>query len=100
MENNKNPNKDVKIRPTRKKKSEMLTDELIETRKKLLMKGYVNRSEIRKFVPCSQQKSNEIFQSIRKKSKLSGYENLDENIILTEKLAEFMGLDITPYKEK
>lgn len=67
-------------------------NQLALNRYELMRKGFVNRTDIKKFVPCGYATAKKIFKTIREEIDSSGIENLDDNIILTSRLMKFMGL--------
>lgn len=69
---------------------------LFETRKELILKGWVNKSEIEKFVPCGRKTAKKIYDVIQQEVKANGFEML-KDCIRTERLIEYMGLDRKDY---
>ena len=67
-------------------------EELVSTRYRLMMRGYLNQSDIAKFVPCGKAKAKKILISIRADTKSQGIENLGGNMILTSRLIKYLGL--------
>lgn len=76
--------------PTRRMSANI--DELIEIRYKLLLKGFVNKSELNRFVPCGNKKGTRIWDTIKDSVKAEGIEKLDGEVILTKRLIEYLGL--------
>ncbi len=70
-------------------------EELVSTRYALMQRGFMNQSDIAKFVPCGKAKAKKILISIRADTKSQGIENLDGNMILTSRLIKYLGLTET-----
>jgi hypothetical protein len=71
-------------------------------REKILHKGYANRADIRKFIPCGSVRSQEIFDQIRNEVKEEGKLNL-EKVVLSRRLLPYIGLtekQVISYAEK
>lgn len=66
--------------------------ELASTRYALMQRGFMNQSDIAKFVPCGKAKAKKILISIRADTKSQGIDNLDGNMILTSRLIKYLGL--------
>lgn len=64
---------------------------LNQKRMGLLAKGYLDKSDIKVFVPCGNVKAREIYNSIRNQVTSEGLENLRE-VILAKRILKFMGL--------
>lgn len=67
-------------------------EELVSTRYALMQRGFMNQSDIAKFVPCGKAKAKKILISIRADTKSQGIENLGGNMILTSRLIKYLGL--------
>ena len=67
-------------------------DQLVVDRYNLMRKGFLNRKEVMAFVPCGARMANMIVDDIRKEVALEGYENLDENLILSKRIIAYLGL--------
>lgn len=67
-------------------------EELVSTRYALMQRGFMNQSDIAKFVPCGKAKAKKILISIRADTKSQGIESLDGNMILTSRLIKYLGL--------
>lgn len=67
-------------------------EELVSTRYRLMMRGYLNQSDVMRFVPCGQKRAREIMGQIKSNVATEGIENLDKNVILTSRLIKYLGL--------
>jgi pimeloyl-CoA synthetase len=74
-------------------------EELATTRYQLMQKGYLNQTEVMKFVPCGYKKAKEVITKIRDDITAEGIENLDKNIILASRLIKYLGLSEKKIKE-
>lgn len=70
--------------------------ELHETRRGLILKGWVNKSEIAKFVPCGRKMATKIYDTIQQQVKADGFEMLNQ-CITTDRLMNYMGLNKKDY---
>ncbi len=69
------------------------TPDLNIRRLEIISKGFLNKKEIREFVPCGQKRANEIYDEIRKSVKKEGFENLSD-VILSKRMLKFLDLSI------
>lgn len=67
-------------------------EELASTRYRLMMRGYLNQSDVMRFVPCGQKRARVIMEEIKSNVATEGIENLDKNVILTSRLIKYLGL--------
>lgn len=67
-------------------------EELVSTRYRLMMRGYLNQSDVMRFVPYGQKRAREIMKEIKSNVATEGIENLDKNVILTSRLIKYLGL--------
>lgn len=71
-------------------------------REQILHKGFANKSDIRKFIPCGGVRSKEIFEEIKSEVVKEGKINLDKHI-LSKRLLPYVGLtekQIVEYAQK
>lgn len=74
-------------------------EELATTRYLLMNKGYLNQSDVMKFIPCGQSKAKKVVAEIRQDIKTQGIENLDNNVILVGRLIKYLGLSEKKIKD-
>ncbi len=74
------------------------TSKINQTRMKYISKGYLTCGEVAKFVPCGKTKASQIYHAIRDQVENEGLENCC-NVILTNRLLDFMGLTAKEVKE-
>ena len=67
-------------------------EELVSTRYRLMMRGYLNQSDVMRFVPCGQKRARDIMKEIKNNVATEGIENLDKNVILASRLIKYLGL--------
>lgn len=60
-------------------------------REELINKGYLNKSEIREFIPCGYKKACQIYDEIREKNKAEGIENLSD-VVLAKRVLPYIGM--------
>ena len=70
----------------------MQVENLAAYRYEMMEKGYMNKSELSKFLGCGRNKGSKIFQQIMKDIKKEGLENIDSNVILTKRTVQYLGL--------
>lgn len=70
----------------------MQVENLAAYRYEMMEKGYMNKSELSKFLGCGRNKGSKIFQKIMEDIKKEGLENIDENTILTKRAIQYLGL--------
>lgn len=70
----------------------MQAESLAAYRYEMMEKGYMNKSELSKFIGCGRNKGGKIFQQIMKDIKKEGLENIDENTVLTKRAIQYLGL--------
>lgn len=70
----------------------MQVENLAAYRYEMMEKGYMNKSELSKFIGCGRNKGSKIFQQIREDIKKEGLENIDSNVILTKRAIQYLGL--------
>ena len=70
----------------------MQVENLAAYRYEMMEKGYMNISELSKFIGCGRNKGSKIFQHIREDIKKEGLENIDSNVILTKRAIQYLGL--------
>lgn len=70
----------------------MQVENLAAYRYEMMEKGYMNKSELSKFLGCGRSKGSKIFQQIREDIKKEGLENIDSNVILTKRAIQYLGL--------
>lgn len=70
----------------------MSVDNLAAYRYKMMERGYMNKTELSKFIGCGRNKGSKIFQEIMEDIKKEGLENIDENTILTKRAILYLGL--------
>lgn len=61
------------------------------TREKILHKGYAKKTDIRKFIPCGNDRATTIFNEICKSVEDEGKVNLDKSV-LSKRLLPYIGL--------
>lgn len=61
-------------------------------RYEMMEKGYMNKTELSKFIGCGRNKGIKIFQKIMEDIKKEGLENIDSNVILTKRAIQYLGL--------
>ena len=74
------------------------TSKINQTRLQYINKGYLTCSEVAKFVPCGSTKASKIYHEIRSQVEAEGLENCF-NVILVNRLLDFMGLTAKEVKE-
>lgn len=74
------------------------TTKINQTRLQYINKGYLTCSEVAKFVPCGSTKASKIYHKIRSQVEAEGLENCF-NVILVNRLLDFMGLAAKEIKE-
>ena len=67
-------------------------ENLAAYRYEMMEKGYMNISELSKFIGCGRGKGSKIFQQIMEDIKKEGLENIDSNVILTKRAIQYLGL--------
>lgn len=77
---------------TKSYKTSYTLPELAESRYRLMQQGFLNKSEIRQFVPCGKRRAAQIFDDIERSIKREGIENLQGNIIKVERVMKYLGL--------
>lgn len=70
----------------------MSVDNLAAYRYKMMERGYMNKTELSKFIGCGRNKGGKIFQEIMEDIKKEGLENIDSNVILTKRAIQYLGL--------
>lgn len=70
----------------------MQVENLAAYRYEMMEKGYMNKSELSKFIGCGRNKGSKIFQKIMEDIKKEGLENIDSNVILTKRAIQYLGL--------
>lgn len=70
----------------------MQVENLAAYRYEMMEKGYMNKSELSKFLGCGRNKGSKIFQKIMEDIKKEGLENIDSNVILTKRAVQYLGL--------
>lgn len=70
----------------------MQVENLAAYRYEMMEKGYMNKSELSKFLGCGRKKGSKIFQKIMEDIKKEGLENIDSNIILAKRAVQYLGL--------
>lgn len=70
----------------------MQVENLAAYRYEMMEKGYMNISELSKFIGCGRGKGSKIFQQIMEDIKKEGLENIDNNVILTKRAIQYLGL--------
>ena len=70
----------------------MQVENLAAYRYEMMEKGYMNKSELSKFLGCGRNKGSKIFQKIMEDIKKEGLENIDSNVILTKRAIQYLGL--------
>ncbi len=70
----------------------MQAENLAAYRYEMMEKGYMNKSELSKFIGCGRNKGSKIFQKIMEDIKKEGLENIDSNVILTKRAIQYLGL--------
>lgn len=70
----------------------MQVENLAAYRYKMMEKGYMNKSELSKFLGCGRNKGSKVFQQIMEDIKKEGLENIDSNVILTKRAIHYLGL--------
>jgi len=66
------------------------TEGLEATRYYLMVKGFVNKSELRRFIPCGQKRAQEIWDDVNAQIKNEGLESLS-GTILVSRLLKYIG---------
>lgn len=70
----------------------MQVENLAAYRYEMMEKGYMNKTELSKFIGCGRNKGIKIFQKILEDIKKEGLENIDSNVILTKRAIQYLGL--------
>lgn len=70
----------------------MQVENLAAYRYEMMEKGYMNKTELSKFIGCGRNKGIKIFQKIMEDIKKEGLENIDSNVILTKRAIQYLGL--------
>ena len=70
----------------------MQVENLAAYRYEMMEKGYMNISELSKFIGSGRSKGSKIFQQIMEDIKKEGLENIDSNVILTKRAIQYLGL--------
>lgn len=70
----------------------MQVENLAAYRYEMMEKGYMNKSELSKFIGCGRNKGSKIFQRIMEDIKKEGLENIDSHVILTKRAIQYLGL--------
>lgn len=70
----------------------MQVENLAAYRYEMMEKGYMNKSELSKFIGCGRNKGSKVFQKIMEDIKKEGLENIDSNVILTKRAIQYLGL--------
>lgn len=70
----------------------MQVENLAAYRYEMMEKGYMNKSELSKFLGCGRNKGSKVFQKIMEDIKKEGLENIDSNVILTKRAIQYLGL--------
>ena len=63
-----------------------------QKRLEIIEKGYVSRRDICEFVPCSYNKARKIWNLITSNIEKEGFERIDDNIMLANRLLQYLGL--------
>lgn len=61
-------------------------------RVQMMEKGYMNKSELAEFLGCGRDMARETFKAIMNEVKKEGLENIDQNLILTKRAINYLGL--------
>ena len=64
---------------------------LEEFRYLMMMKGYMNKKELQRFLDCGQRTATKVFNSIMADVEREGLENLSDNLILTKRAISYLG---------
>lgn len=70
----------------------MQVENLAAYRYEMMEKGYMNKSELSKFIGCGRNKGSKVFQKIMEDIKKEGLESIDSNVILTKRAIQYLGL--------
>lgn len=70
----------------------MQVENLAAYRYEMMEKGYMNKTELSKFIGCGRNKGIKIFQKIMEDIKKEGLESIDSNVILTKRAIQYLGL--------
>lgn len=70
----------------------MQVENIAAYRYEMMEKGYMNKTELSKFIGCGRNKGMKIFQKIMEDIKKEGLENIDSNVILTKRAIQYLGL--------
>ncbi len=70
----------------------MQVENIAAYRYEMMEKGYMNKTELSKFIGCGRNKGIKIFQKIMEDIKKEGLENIDSNVILTKRAIQYLGL--------
>lgn len=70
----------------------MRVENIAAYRYEMMEKGYMNKTELSKFIGCGRNKGIKIFQKIMEDIKKEGLENIDSNVILTKRAIQYLGL--------
>lgn len=67
-----------------------------EFRYQMMVKGWMNKKELAQFIGCGYSRATRVLNDIQKDIKREGLEKIDDNIVLTDRVIEYLGL--TPKK--
>lgn len=63
-----------------------------EFRYRMMERGWMNKSDLAKFLEVGRKNAEKAFNRIMSDVKREGFENIDENTILTKRAIAFVGL--------
>lgn len=63
-----------------------------EFRYRMMERGWMNKSDLAKFLEVGRKNAEKAFNRIMQDTKREGFENIDENTILTKRAIAFVGL--------
>ena len=61
-------------------------------RYRMLVRGYMNKSELQRFADCGKKNAYKLFDMILKDATAEGVERLQGNLILTRRVLSYVGL--------
>ena len=70
----------------------MQVENLAAFRYEMMQKGYVNKTELAKFVGCGRNSASVVYKSIMTDIKKEGLESIYPNVVLTKRVIRYLGL--------
>lgn len=67
-------------------------NELAIYRFEMMERGYMNKKELAQFLDCGKDRARKTFNAIMLDVKREGLESIDDNIVLTKRAIQYLGL--------